>query len=310
MRATGLRGAVRGKAVRTTIQDPAAPCPLDRVRRQFHAPSPDRLWVSDFTHLATRAGASPTSRSPSSSDRWRTRLAHRRLRATHRGPGGSAAAPRRASCSTRSSRRSTSAGPRRAQASSHTRTAGRPCLAIRYTERLAGAGIAPSVGSVGGSFDNALAETVIGLFKTEVIRRRGPLAQPRGGGARHPRTEGPRAAANGCTGSTIAGSSARSGTSRPPRPRRASTASWRTPPWRRRTPNEIASGKAGAVHVVGSNVAGNAPQDEEVRQHVDDVRRPEPAVDPDRQASSWVNSSMTLSMRNLRPSWVRSSTKS
>ena len=49
MRAMGLRGAVRGKTVKTTVQNPAAPCPLDRVRRQFHAPAPDRLWVSDFT---------------------------------------------------------------------------------------------------------------------------------------------------------------------------------------------------------------------------------------------------------------------
>ena len=56
MRAMGLRGAVRGKAVKTTIQNPAAPCPLDRVRRQFHAPAPDRLWVSDFTYVATWSG--------------------------------------------------------------------------------------------------------------------------------------------------------------------------------------------------------------------------------------------------------------
>ena len=56
MRAMGLRGAVRGKTVKTTVQNPAAPCPLDRVRRQFHAPAPDRLWVSDFTYVATWQG--------------------------------------------------------------------------------------------------------------------------------------------------------------------------------------------------------------------------------------------------------------
>ena len=53
MRVMGLQGVVRGKTVKTTIQDPAAPCPLDRVRRQFHAPAPNMLWVSDFTYVAT-----------------------------------------------------------------------------------------------------------------------------------------------------------------------------------------------------------------------------------------------------------------
>lgn len=53
MRAMGLQGAVRGKQVRTTIPDKALPCPLDRVNRQFHAPAPNMLWVSDFTYVAT-----------------------------------------------------------------------------------------------------------------------------------------------------------------------------------------------------------------------------------------------------------------
>ena len=56
MRAMGLRGAVRGKRVRTTVPDKALPCPLDRVNREFHAPAPDRLWVSDFTYVATWQG--------------------------------------------------------------------------------------------------------------------------------------------------------------------------------------------------------------------------------------------------------------
>ena len=72
------------------------------------------------------------------------------------------------------SRRCTSAGPSRAAASSITATAASQYVSIRYTERLAEAGIEPSVGSVGDSYDNALAETIIGLFKTEVIHRRGP----------------------------------------------------------------------------------------------------------------------------------------
>ena len=79
MRAMGLRGAVRGKTVRTTLQNPAAPCPLDRVNRELHAPSPNRLWVSDFTPAFAGAGstwrpgrASPTS--PSSSMPYARRI--------------------------------------------------------------------------------------------------------------------------------------------------------------------------------------------------------------------------------------------
>ena len=56
MRRQGLRGVIRGKAVRTTISDPKAPCPLDRVNRHFHAERPNQLWVSDFTYVSTRQG--------------------------------------------------------------------------------------------------------------------------------------------------------------------------------------------------------------------------------------------------------------
>ena len=56
MRELGLQGVIRGKPVRTTISDKAAPCPLDQVNRQFRAPAPDRLWLSDFTYVATWAG--------------------------------------------------------------------------------------------------------------------------------------------------------------------------------------------------------------------------------------------------------------
>ena len=56
MRELGLAGVIRGKPVRTTISDKAAPCPLDRVNRQFHAPAPNMLWVSDFTYVATWTG--------------------------------------------------------------------------------------------------------------------------------------------------------------------------------------------------------------------------------------------------------------
>ena len=56
MRELGLQGVIRGKPVRTTVSDKAAPCPLDHVNRQFHAPAPNRLWLSDFTYVATWAG--------------------------------------------------------------------------------------------------------------------------------------------------------------------------------------------------------------------------------------------------------------
>ena len=109
MRDMGLRGAVRGKPLRTTISDKAAPSPLDHVNRQFQALAPDRLWLADFTYVATWAGFG-----------------------------------------------------------------GAQYVSIKYTEQLAEAGIEPSVGSVGDSYDNALAETINGLYKTEVIHRRGP----------------------------------------------------------------------------------------------------------------------------------------
>ena len=88
--------------------------------------------------------------------------------------GGCRGPPRRASCSTRWSRRSTPDGPSQGGGLVHHSDRGVQYLSIRYTERLAEAGIEPSVGSVGDCYDNALAETVIGLYKTEVIRRRGP----------------------------------------------------------------------------------------------------------------------------------------
>ena len=162
MRQMGLQGAVRGKAVRTTISDKAAPCPRDQVNRQFQAPRPNALWVADFTYVATWQGFVYVAFVIDAFARrivgWRvSRTAAGRLRP--RCPGAGAPRP--------------PARPR-AAASSITATAASQYVSIRYTERLAEAGIEPSVGSVGDSYDNALAETIIGLYKTEVIRRRGP----------------------------------------------------------------------------------------------------------------------------------------
>lgn len=161
MKAMGLQGAVRGKKVRTTVPDPAAPCPLDRVNRQFQAPHPNALWVSDFTYVATWGGFVYVAFVIDTFARrivgWRaSRTAHASFvldaleQALH------------------------DRKPAKGNGLVHHSDRGSQYLSIRYTERLAKAGIEPSVGSVGDSYDNALAESVIGLFKTELIERRGP----------------------------------------------------------------------------------------------------------------------------------------
>jgi len=161
MRQMGLRGVIRGKPVRTTISDKAAPCPRDHVNRQFHAPAPDRLWLSDFTYVATWAGFVYVAFVIDAYARrivgWRaSRTAHASFvldaleQALH-------------------DRR-----PAHRAGLIHHSDRGSQYVSIKYTERLAEAGIEPSVGSVGDSYDNALAETINGLYKAEVIHRRGP----------------------------------------------------------------------------------------------------------------------------------------
>jgi putative transposase len=161
MRSMGLQGVIRGKPVKTTISDKAAPCPLDKVNRQFQSPAPNRLWVSDFTYVSTWRGFVYVAFVIDAYARrivgWRvSRTAHASFvldaleQALHdRRPihGGGLV---------------------------HHSDRGVQYVSIKYTERLAEAGIEPSVGSVGDSYDNALAETINGLYKTEVIHRRGP----------------------------------------------------------------------------------------------------------------------------------------
>ena len=161
MRAMGLQGAVRGKPVRTTISNRAAPCPLDRVNRQFRALRPNALWVSDFTYVATWAGFVYVG---FVIDGYARRIVGWRVsRTAHAGfvldALEQALHERR---------------PVRGARFVHHSDRGGQYVSLRYTQRLAEAGIEPSVGSVGDSYDNALAETVIGLFKAEVIHRRGP----------------------------------------------------------------------------------------------------------------------------------------
>jgi putative transposase len=160
MRELGLQGVIRGKPVRTTVSDKAAPCPLDQVNRQFHAPAPNRLWVADFTYVATWAGFVYVAFVIDVYARyivgWRvSRTAHAGFvldaleQAIHK------RRPNRGGLVHHSDR-------------------GSQYLSIKYTERLAEAGVEPSVGSVGDSYDNALAETINGLYKAEVVHRRGP----------------------------------------------------------------------------------------------------------------------------------------
>ncbi len=140
MRGLGLQGVIRGKPVRTTISDKATPCPLDQVNRQFHAPAPNRLWVSDFTYVATWAGfvyvafvidvyaryivgwrVSKTAHASFVLDALEQAIHDRRP--AHRG------------------------------GLIHHSDRGSQYLSIKYTERLAEAGVEPSVGSVGDSYD-------------------------------------------------------------------------------------------------------------------------------------------------------------
>jgi transposase InsO family protein len=161
MRSMGLQGVIRGKPVRTTVSDKAAPCPLDHVNRQFHAPWPNALWVSDFTYVSTWTGFVYVAFVIDAYARrivgWRvSRTAHASFvldaleqalherRPAHRG------------------------------GLVHHSDRGVQYVSIKYTERLAEAGVEPSVGSVGDSYDNALAETINGLYKAEVIHRCGP----------------------------------------------------------------------------------------------------------------------------------------
>ena len=161
MRDMGLVGIKRGKRWRTTVPDLAAPRPADLVERNFTAVRPNQLWVADLTYISTWSGkvytafvidvfsrfivgwrASTSLRSDLALDALEMAIWAR----SGRDLGGLV----------------------------HHSDRGVQYLSIRYTERLADAGVVPSVGSRGDSYDNALAETVIGLYKTELIHNRGP----------------------------------------------------------------------------------------------------------------------------------------
>lgn len=159
MRREGLRGVVRGRRTRTTIPDGALEKPLDRVQRRFTASRPDELWVSDFTFVATWSGFVYVA---FVIDVFARRIVGWRVSRSMRTELVLDALEQ-------------ALHARQAQEGLiHHSDHGSQYLSIRYTERLAEAGVEASVGSIGDSYDNALAETVIGLFKTEVIHARGP----------------------------------------------------------------------------------------------------------------------------------------
>jgi transposase InsO family protein len=161
MKAMGLLGAGRGRAWKVTTQtDPVAPRPADLVDRRFTATRPNQLWVADFTYVATWRGFVYVA---FVIDVFARRIVGWRVSGSLR-TDFVLDALEQAICDR---------GPE-TDALVHHSDRGTQYLSMRYTDRLAEAGIAPSVGSRGDSYDNALAESVIGLFKTEVIQRKGP----------------------------------------------------------------------------------------------------------------------------------------
>ncbi len=161
MKRLGLQGARRGKVVRTTMPDTSVPCPLDRVNRQFRAERPNQLWVSDFTYVSTWQGWLYVAFVV---DVFARRIVGWRVSSSMQTDFVLDALEQALY----------DRQPGLDDALIHHSDRGSQYVSIRYTERLAEAGIEPSVGSRGDSYDNALAETINGLYKTELIRRRAP----------------------------------------------------------------------------------------------------------------------------------------
>jgi transposase InsO family protein len=157
----GLQGVIRGKVKRTTFSDHAVPCPLDHVNRQFKADRPNQLWVSDFTYVSTWQGWLYVA--------FVVDVFARRIVGWRVSRSMTTDFVLDALEQALYARQPTASDGLIAHSDR-----GSQYLSIRYTERLAEAGIEPSVGSRGDSYDNALAETMNGLYKTELIHRRAP----------------------------------------------------------------------------------------------------------------------------------------
>lgn len=159
MQDMGLQGVTRGCAPRTTRADPRQAVPEDHVRRDFTADAPNQLWVADFTYVATWRGFVYVA---FVIDAYARRIVGWRA----------SSAPNTSLVLDALEQAIHDRQPAKGLIQHTDR--GVQYLSIRYSERLTEVGIKPSVGRVGSSYDNALAETVIGLFKTELIRRMGP----------------------------------------------------------------------------------------------------------------------------------------
>lgn len=159
MRTMGLAGIRRGKKTITTVSNPKAPCPLDRVNRVFKVSRPNALWVVDFTYVHTWAGFVYVA---FVIDAFARRIVGWKV-STSATAGFVLDALEQAIHARR---------PSAEDGLIHHSDRGVQYLAMNYTQRLAEADLVPSVGSVGDSYDNALAETINGLYKAEVIWRR------------------------------------------------------------------------------------------------------------------------------------------
>ena len=157
MKRLGLQGVVRGKGVKTTRSDKARPCPQDKVSRDFRASRPNALWVSDFTYVSTWAGFVYVA--------FVIDVFARRI------VGWKVSASAHTDFVLDALEQALHARRPTQGRLIHHSDRGVQYVSIRYTERLAEAGIESSVGSVGDSYDNALAETINGLYKAEVIHR-------------------------------------------------------------------------------------------------------------------------------------------
>jgi putative transposase len=158
MHAMGLRGVRRGRKTITTVSNPKAPCPLDKVNREFKVQRPNALWVVDFTYVHTWAGFVYVA---FVIDAFARRIVGWKVSKT-----ATASFVLDALEQAIHARRP---GPE--DGLIHHSDRGVQYLAMNYTQRLAEADLVPSVGSVGDSYDNALAETINGLYKAEVIWR-------------------------------------------------------------------------------------------------------------------------------------------
>ena len=209
MKDIGIEGVVRGMKSKTTTPDKALPCPLDKVNRQFHAPAPNVHWVSDFTYVATWQGFVYVA---FVIDVFALRIVGWRVNRT--ATAGFVFDALEQAVQQR----------RPGSGQTHHSDCGSQYLSFRHTERLTEAGIEPSVGSVGDSYDNTLAETINGLFKAEAIHRRGPWRS-------FDAVE--YATLEWVDGSTIADCWNPSGVSRQQKQRQSSTRLWKDQKWPR-----------------------------------------------------------------------------